>query len=75
MAACLEISFRALMGNMVGLSDRQSHNSQRGIFTGAGGELTTVGNEQILDVMGLPPFVANTIAGFLAHAASPEIMC
>src|SRR5512146_638050 len=68
-ASSLEVPFRALGGNAIGLPDGQGYDRKRGIFTSTGSELAAVGDEKILHVVSLAPLVTNPVAGAFAHAA------
>src|SRR5260370_37582595 len=68
------IFLSSLIREMAGLSPCQSYYSQCGILGGAGCELITVGNEQVLDVVSLAPFVADSVTGLFALSASAEIV-
>src|SRR5882757_5646010 len=63
-----------LLSDVLRLADRQSHDRERWIFRCAGRELTAVGDEEILDVVPLAPFVAYAVGGLRAHPAGPKVM-
>jgi hypothetical protein len=51
-----------LLGDVVGLTNGKADNCQRWVLGAAGRELATVRDEQILDVVGLAEFVADTVS-------------
>src|SRR5690348_3632088 len=63
-----------LIGDVVRLADGQGDDGQRGILRGPGGELAAVGDEQVLDVVGLAMLVHHAVAGLLRHAVGAEIV-
>jgi len=63
-----------LVRDVVRLPDRERYNRQRRIGRRAGAELASIGDEQVRDLMGLPPFVAYTILRPLAHAAAAHVV-
>jgi hypothetical protein len=66
----VEISDRPsthLIVDVVCLANRQRNDRQGRITRSGARKLATVADEQIFDVMGLTPPVANSITGFLAH--------
>src|SRR5579875_3457513 len=65
---------RTLGRNIVCLSYRQGHDSQSGIFRATGGELASVRNKEIFDIVGLSPLVTHTVARVSAHAAGPQVV-
>ncbi len=63
-----------LLGDTVGLADRQRDDSERGVLGGTGGELVAVGDEQVLDVVGLAVLVHHASRRIGAHPAAAEIV-
>ena len=63
-----------LLGDVVGLADGQRHDGQRRVLRAAGRELAAVGDEQVLDVVRLAPFVDHAVARLLAHPVGAEIV-
>src|SRR5690606_21757034 len=63
-----------LLGDVVGLPDRQRDDRQRRVFGGAGGELAAVRHEQVPDVVRLAVAVDHTVLGLLAHAVGAEVV-
>ena len=49
------------LGDVVRLPDRQRHDGERRVLGRAGGELAAVGDEQVLDVVRLAPFVDDAV--------------
>src|SRR5471030_2215855 len=68
-------AFAHLSGDVIRLANGEGDDGKRRVLRAAGGELATVGNEQVLDVMRLPELVAHAIGGIAAHAASAEVVC
>ena len=60
-AQVLDILLRHLVSNVIGLTNRERDDCQGRIFCCAGCELAAVRNEQVFDIMSLPPLVANSI--------------
>ena len=65
---------RHLIGDVVGLADRKRNDRQRRVGRSAGAELAPVRDEQVRDLVGLPPFVADSVFGPLTHPATTHVM-
>jgi len=65
---------RHLIGDVVGLADRKRNDRQRRVGRSAGAELAPVRDEQVRDLVGLPPFVADSVFGPLTHPATAHVM-
>src|SRR5262249_36845085 len=74
---CLErdsnLFLAQLIGDVVGLADRQRHDREGWVLRAAGRELAAIGDEEILDVVGLAPLVDDAVAWILRHAIGAEI--
>ena len=63
-----------LVGDVVGLTDREGHDRQRRVLGPAGCELAAVRDEQVLDVVRLAPLVHHAVARIGAHTVRAEIV-
>ena len=61
-------------GDVVRLPDRQRDDRQRRIAGRAAGELAAVGDEQVLDVVGLAELVHHAVPRLLAHPVGAEVV-
>jgi hypothetical protein len=66
--ANLDILLCQLIRDVVRLPDRECDDGQCRILGCSGGELASVRDKEILNVMGLTPFVANAVLGTCALA-------
>ena len=63
-----------LLVHVIGLPDRQRHDRQRGIARSGARKLAAVADEQVVDVVGLSPLVADPIAGLGAHPQRAHVV-
>src|SRR6476646_9349719 len=63
-----------LVGQVVGLPDRERHDGQRRVLGPAGRELAAVRDEQIGVIVGLAVLVADAVLRLLALAAGTHIV-
>ena len=66
----LDLSFAHQRYDVVSLTQCQRHNGQRWVIRCPGGELTSIRNEKILDVVTAPKRIHHTILRLGGHAAS-----
>ena len=63
-----------LIVDVIRLADRQRHDRQGRIGSPGARELATVADEQVLDVVGLTPPVADAVGGFGAHPQRAHVV-
>ena len=69
-----DCALRHLLRDVIGLPDRQRDDGQCRVLRAAGRELAAVRNEEVRNVMGLPPLVADAVTRIAAHAAGSEVV-
>ena len=63
-----------MVGQVVGLPDRERHDGQRRVLGPAGRELAAVRDEQIGDIVGLAELVADAVLCLFALAAGAHVV-
>src|SRR5262245_66662990 len=67
-------AFGHLVGDVVGLADRERDDRQGRVGGGTGAELAAVRDEQVLNLVGLAPLVADPVLRPFAHAATAHVV-
>lgn len=69
-----EILLHDLISDVIRLPDCERNDRQRRVCRRAGGELASIGDKEVFDVVGLAPFIADPIFATSALAAGAQIV-